>query len=830
MGKKHHKISSRPAQLSSEQLERQAREDMAAGHFRKARDTYKILCKQDRGKYLPGLIEANRRLAEQLVGRGLLSDAEQVLAYLKTIAPASGILATDVSLALQKRDWQGAFEGASRLCQDMPDGLDERDRAVAADALVLAFSNVQESGRLPSSVASDLAAIVGALQCVCEERWEQAQQLLRPVPRGSLFAAWKILVKGVIAFYMGDTEKARILFSQLPLHGVPARAARAFQPFLGRDHGHKFDKPADEQTVRGACGLLNATNFAPFLLRADQSWRAARPEDSYNEIRQAPGFPSEDPDLAGALSDFYFKAPFAMRDAARDRYLHWFNRHAASGRFKNDQEARLAYRMLGCAGLDEAFSEPFSELVERFWRRFLELYPAGDPLRPKAASLIFEQLGAYHAQPEDIPPLFFDEKGKDLLDAEGAIRLLRESIEHDPSNLGAYLKLLDLYEWTEENSERNRLLDRVAQLFPKEKAVLLRAGQECVKRKAYQKGTQYLERAHSLDALDPAVLQALVSAYTHLARQHYEKKNVNKGRDTFALARNYAVRDQTDLVRGLDFLLALQGVLEMTFGDKERGSQLITAARECTLSPVAVLLFAHGNSRLYRRTEQSPFWEELLQSRARVASPRDRKELFVALKNLYSLDKNVDWSAETAFVRKCLAPMAAEALNREEAREAVPALAAFPPLLPLAKAVIKEALRRYPDDPRLRLYAAFEKTRSPADFDVAELDKIYHDAMRDGDTKTAQIASSAIAAAESLAEPPFEDDFGLPLDQLEEMRRAAAKMSGAEFEKFRKESSKFIPLPLFDIIMADVRGQPSREPQPGRRRRARPAAGQLEFF
>src|ERR1700732_4382482 len=108
MGKKHHKNSRRASELSSEQLERQARDDMAASRFRKARDTYKILCKQDREKHLPGLIEANRRLAEQLMENGLISEAEQVLAYLKTIAPSSSMLATDVCFALKKQDWRKA--------------------------------------------------------------------------------------------------------------------------------------------------------------------------------------------------------------------------------------------------------------------------------------------------------------------------------------------------------------------------------------------------------------------------------------------------------------------------------------------------------------------------------------------------------------------------------------------------------------------------------------------------------------------------------------------------------------------------------------------------
>jgi len=824
MGKKHHKNSRRPSELSPEQFERQARDDMAAGRFRKARDIYKFLCKQDREKNLPGLIEANRRLAEQLMENGLISEAEQVLAYLKTIAPPSSMLANDVCFALKKRDWQTALDGALRLGSDTHD---EHDRAAVADALVLAFPNLEEAARLALPEASDLAAVVGALRCVSEERWEQAQELLRPVPRGSLFAAWKILVKGMIAFYAGDPEKVEALFAQLPPHGVPVRAANVLRLFRGSGHSKKFDEPAVEKAAKGACCLLNATELAPLLLRADRSWRAGRHVDSYKEMRQAPGFPSEQPDLAGALSDFYFKAPFAMRDAACEKYREWFARLADSGRFKDDREGRLTYRFLGCAEI----GDPFSGELEHFWRMFLQFCPADDPLNGKIASLVLERVGAHYAQREEAQPFFFGEEGERMRDAQGAINLLEESIERDPSNLCAYLKLLDVYAFAEQNNDRNRLLDRMTQLFPKDKAVLLHAGRESLKRKAYLKGIQYLERAHSLDALDPEVLQTLVSTYTHLTRQQYEKKNVNKGRHTFDLVRRHAIRDKMDFIRGLDFLQALQGVLEMIFGDKGMGLRLMTAARECTRSLLALLFFAHGNSRLYQRKQGSPFWAELLQNRAQVVSARVRTEVYLAFEYVCSLDEALDWSAESAFVRESLAPLASGAFTRDEALYFVPLLAVNPHFISLAEAINSEGLRRDPDDPRFRLYSVFGRTRSPYDLDIAEVDKIYHDAIRQGDTKTAELARAAIGTAENLLEPSDEEeDFGLPSDQLEDMRRMAAEMSDAEFEKFREESAEFMPLPLFDLVMAGIRDKSSRRPRSDQRRRGAGRTNQPDLF
>jgi len=826
MGKKYHKNLGCPSEVRCDQLEKQSRDDMAAGRFRKARDTYKILCKQDRQKYLALLIDANRRLAEQLTERGQTSEAQQVLAYLTTIAPATTMIAQDLSLRLKHQDWQAAFDMALRLRNDKTVTLDERDRAAVADALVLAFLSPSEISRLPFSEAQELGAIVEALRCLCEEQWEKAQELLRPVPRGSLFAGWKILIKAMLALYRSDLERAATLFSQVPPHGAPSRAAKTLLLFLGADHARKLDEAAREQMARTVCSILGTTNLAPFLTRADRFWQAGRHGDSYKEIRQAPGFPSEQPDLVGALSDFYFKAHFAMRNTARERYLNWFKRIAESANFKSDAEARLTFRLLGCSELDN----PYSIEVEHFWRKFLGFWPEGDPLNGKVASLVLEQVGNHYAQREEPDPFFFEQESHQLRDAESAILLLEESIEHDAANLGAYLKLLQVYEFAEKHTDRRRLLDRMARRFPKEKAVLLQAGREAVEHKGYSNGIQYLECAHSLDPLDPQVSQLLVTAYTKLARLHYEKRKVNKGRHSFELAQRHAIRERTDFVRGLDFLQTLQGVLEMTFGDVGKGSRLIAAARESTRSLTALLFFAHGYSRVYRHRAPGAFWEELRQNRAQVATAQDRREIYLAFEYVRSLDGNLDWSAESDFVRSCLVPLSAAGFNREEALYFVPLLSPYPAFGSLAKRILAEALRRYPGDPRFRLYSVLGRSRTPADLDIAEVEEIYDDAMRQGDAKTAELARSAIKTAEQLLElPDEEEDFGFPHEQIEDMRRAAQQMSDAEFEKFRKESGKIIPLPLFDLVMAGVRKK-SWALEPDRRRRTGKQTGQLDFL
>ncbi len=90
--------------------------------------------------------------------KGMISEAEAVLTYLKTIAPSSSMLAIEISFALKKNDWQSAWNAAVRLRKDATAVQDERYKATVADALVLAFPSGQEIGGLNLPEASELGS------------------------------------------------------------------------------------------------------------------------------------------------------------------------------------------------------------------------------------------------------------------------------------------------------------------------------------------------------------------------------------------------------------------------------------------------------------------------------------------------------------------------------------------------------------------------------------------------------------------------------------------------------------------------------------------------
>ena len=93
-----------------------------------------------------------------------------------------------------------------------------------------------------------------------------------------------------------------------------------------------------------------------------------------------------------------------------------------------------------------------------------------------------------------------------------------------------------------------------------------------------------------------------------------------------------------------------------------------------------------------------------------------------------------------------------------------------------------------------------------------------------------ELARSAINSADQFFQPPDEeDDYGFPREQIEDMRRMALEMSDTEFEKFRKDSGKIIPLPLFDLLMAGVRKKSSAT-ESEKRRRTGKRTGQPDLF
>ena len=836
MGKKHrhHHEHQRPT-ADSASLEARALRDMARERFRDARETYKLLCKHDREKYLPGLIDANQGLMEQLLERGQTAEASHVLEALKLIAPASSIAAMKIVAALKEAKWRDAFQSALRFLSEFGGNAFKQDRLLVADALVLAFPNMDApADSIPVALGGELRAVLDALRAFSEERYEAAQESLRPLSRNSNFAQWKILIKGWIAFHSGDRDKAAVLFDQLPTNGVTTRAAAPYRTFFAQ--GPLNDDASSLQALRPTCLLLGNPEAGAALAGAEKAWRAGKPAMSYLEMRTAPGFPSERTDWLGALTDFYFKAVPANRNKQRGDYLIVFTQMLLNKglSFKSDSEARFALRTMG----REALEDREHEMAEQFWRDYLARCPMDSAGRSKQAALVLARVAELCAQKDPLRTLFSmraPHSSRELVDSQKAIDLLEECVSLDASNLQIHLKLLDLYEIKEMESDKNRLLDRMTRQFPQESAVLVRAGKGCLERKAFAKGLEYLERAHSLNPLDEAVIDVLMVGYLQQARQHFEKGKAKLGRNTFTLAERFSRAADADFNRGSAFIHARRGVLELLFGDAAEGTRHHDLAQERTASRPVILFFTHCYHRACSRKREPNATLWTMAKREKPQTGAERLQFLNVFRYAVTLDQSADWGLEEEFTLEGLEPALDEALADELALM-IPTLRCMKisGFVLFGKRLLKKALREMPDDPRFRLLELIFEATSNKIPEKSKLEELHRDLKQRGYTKEAGVAQSAIRELCSFdAEGGYDDEFsdwndddfddddependgdedtldfskGAP-PEISNMMEEAAHMSPAEFDAFRQEGLKFIPSVIFDSMFKEARNR-----------------------
>ena len=437
-----------------------------------------------------------------------------------------------------------------------------------ADQVVLAFQPLPAEPAF-AVLANELRAVHAGLEAVSNQSWDGLAETLRGISHRSALSHWALFIKAIAAFQAGDLERAKRFFSALPSGSVPAKASEAYQLLAGKAVWANNGRRPTEAVVDAVCRLTGQGAAGHFLSLADKLWREGQHADSYRILRDSiRQFPSGDLDWQGSLTDFYFSAPHTMAESTKAMYLDRFDYILGQGRHKNPIEEMLIYRLFGLLQANEGDDWGMRENWESFLRT-REWMRKGNL---RLSSLAYGWLGAQLAKPRPSP--YFDDYQDKLQDAEGACGYLRRAVELDPTNLEAHLGLCAVYAALDRLSERNRLLDEMAERFPQEKRVLVAAALFCVERKAYSKGLDLLERAWRLDRLDPLIPELIVTARHRLARQQYERKRADKGREVLDAIQPFVIDKPDDFHRSRWTVLLRRGVPRATAWRAGRGTEL----------------------------------------------------------------------------------------------------------------------------------------------------------------------------------------------------------------------------------------------------------------
>lgn len=507
---------------------------MEAGLWRKARDAAKGLCKKDRGRYLVLLIRANVGLVREMLGKGLVKDAETVIAYLATFAPADtmAMLRAEMAAPTGKRQvaalkdsggvgwWEAALRADEALTKEVV--VSPADQG-AVDLLVTdGFLPDDEGADVQvARLAAELKAVRAAFAATGDGRWEDAKHALRDLSRQSIFWQWRIFLRGVRCVFEDDRETARQCFAQLPPTSALAQAAASLAP----------DLVAGVRTAPATATIpfyLAITGqpaaWAAPILSASASWKAGRRIQAFDDLvaGMKESFPSVVPGLPALLTDAILPSHARMND------VDWSDSEKLYLRFGNERvkihsqlpKSVLVFFRSMCVA--ENGEMPHVEL-DRCWRMLIDLWQRCHGPDRQRDSLAWQWLGDALGKPGKLSNPF-DFNGSEVRkSAAKAVKAYEKAIESDEANEGAWLGLVSLLIKQGDTKRSNKMLDDLVKKFPRNKGILILAGDRAIDRKSYPKGITMLQAALALDPLDKAIKERIVIALVLRVREASRK-------------------------------------------------------------------------------------------------------------------------------------------------------------------------------------------------------------------------------------------------------------------------------------------------------------------
>ena len=783
-----------------EVIEQQARDDLAKGRFRQAKDGFKELCKLDKEKYLPELLECYNGLANQMIQNGQLSDAAQIIDNIKALTGDKNEGALDMLIAMKKKDYDGVARIYADLLSQGKNRATVQASPLVADTLVIAFREFPRLKQICPEIHEELYAVRQALEDISAEKYEDGWLRVKGIGAHSLFSHWKLFIKGLIAFYKKEDQKALEALGRLSsdtlLHGIA-------QPYMALlDSKLMEQKILNESLLQRMCVVAGYPELASALPKADFLWKTGRYYDSYGHIRKnMKSFPAESPDIAGILTRFYFNSIHHLPHELAIRYLTDLLDKTMATSPECGLEQVLVYKALSqFSEKDRTDNEDDNDCAES-WGHFLKTYTKVFGNNNKLESLLCSRLGSMFAlekmQEPPLFPWFPVRKNKDpLRNAHLAEHYFNKSISTDEDNKDAYLGLLKVYEKTDNKSKANKLLDRMIPLFPDDTAILTRAGTRCVERKSYIKGIKYLEQAARLDPLDSTIKDHLAPLYLRAAHVCFDKGQVKQGRELYENALKNGTSNPHDFTRGYAYIYARWAVLEFKNKNEDAANEKLRLAREKADKLLPLLYFTQLISRCYELPDA--YTQKLCASVEEAWRLPPTTENAIALLRVYHYINvfGFTWiKSELKRVVKYAFDASDKPCSRDDAIGIISFALSDKQARKLADVYIKKMLLQDRDDPRIHHLKYQSQIRSdyyqPGRKDIDELKRILHLAEKRNDVELARNLQKKIKSLEEMLKVGNMFNFGDSTDgddtDLEGGMEILEKVFG---EMHRKEGGK----------------------------------------
>lgn len=405
---------------------------------------------------------------------------------------------------------------------------------------------------------------------------EQARATLQGIGLQSPYLEWKLLLRGLLAYYQNDDARAVENWQRLDPERFPYRMVAPLR--LGIDNGFRQSQPpATQHRLLAQADALMPSNVSHGLRQLQK--QLANPDEMVNAFRQAetvvPLLRKDHPHLVPRLAACFFWA-IVLHGAPPDmgRYKRVFGAPA------DDKEmARLEALALEHRGDLEG--------AHHFWQRFeksIAANPAAWPgeSAPRARALVWLHLGRLallaEAEPEeDFGDFFAPPKRHNKL-KPGVEECFKKAVELAPDQLEMHTALVQCLvakKPAQAEAAARKLLER----FPTHAPTLETVGDRLLDKKNYNEALEFYQRALQANPLEKKLRSKVSLAHSLRGEQAVLAGALEEARAAFATA--LQLSQGTPQVP----LLSKWATAEFKAGDADKGAELLKRAQAQVSDP-----------------------------------------------------------------------------------------------------------------------------------------------------------------------------------------------------------------------------------------------------
>ncbi len=570
--KKHRTPAAPPWPVLKDRAQRAIRE----GRFQQALDLAKQVHKAEpTPAHLDMLRQAYLGRARQLRTQGQTRDAVTVL---------------HVALTLDRTTpaWLGQVAEELARCGETRQALELTAQAPEAAAKVLigaADAAVQQeaAGRasLPESLHADFDRVLTAFARTEAGKDDDARAALQGIGLRSPFLEWKVLLRGLQAYYTNDDARALENWQRLAPERLPARLAAPFRFQI--DPAFRAAQPPETQAaLRRQLDRMEGESLAPRLRQMRAA--LANHESLAGAFRQAeallPALRRDAPKAVDRLASCFY---WAAVDTGPDdvlRYKRVFGRPPTDPSF---------FRLEALA--NERAGNP--EDAHKNWLKYEKeiaadpkAWPTGQADRVRA--LIWLHMGRNAAAvPDDaemakLPAFLRNHPDRPTPLNPSAEQCYRKALELAPDLLEAHEALIALHRRARRNAKAEKAARQLLEHFPDHLPTLEALSDLLVEKEQYDEALELLQRAWKANPLNRELRSKVATAHLYAARGHVLADRFDDARRDYQAALNLEEPDETYLV------LSRWAGCEFRAGRTERAEELLRQAKQRGPSALAV--------------------------------------------------------------------------------------------------------------------------------------------------------------------------------------------------------------------------------------------------